>query len=216
MKQQRNRRECDTWEQNHAQALSPAEILERKIAKERGTSPADVLNRKMKKSNRRRDLKKLVIDLLFTVFAVYILFGVVFGISIIQGDSMEPNLRSGDVACYIRLGSRYKKGDIVIMHTETVDEYVKRVIAVAGDEVTIDDADGEVLVNGQALKEPHIYSETYTREKGILFPLTVPSGKVFVLGDNREISKDSREFGVVSSREIAGKVFFTFRTGKDI
>lgn len=214
MKRQRSKKDIESREQ--AANLSPAEILERKISREQRKSPADILERKIRKSNRRRDWRKLAVDLLVTIAAVYLIFGVVLGISIIQGDSMEPNLRSGDVALFFRMTSKYQKGDIVIMHTETVDEYVKRVVAVEGDRVSIDDTNGEVLVNGKALQEAHIYTETYTREKGIIFPLTVPEGKIFVLGDNREISKDSREFGVVSLDEIAGRVFFTFRTGKDI
>lgn len=214
MKRQRNNK--GTESQGRVSTLSPAEILERKINGEQKKSPADILERKIRKSNRCRDWRKLVVDLFLTTAAVYLIFGVVFGISIIQGDSMEPNLRSGDVTLFLRITSKYKRGDIVIMHTETVDEYVKRVVAVAGDHVSIDDTTGEVLVNGKALEEAHIYTETYTREKGIIFPLTVPEGRIFVLGDNREISKDSREFGVVSLDEIAGRVIFTLRTGKDI
>lgn len=86
---------------------------------------------------------------------------------------------------------------------------VKRIIGVGGDEVDIDFETATVTVNGSVLQEP--YLGTPTQRKGdVEFPLTVPEGMVFVLGDNRQASLDSRytDVGFIDSRDILGRVFF--------
>lgn len=83
---------------------------------------------------------------------------------------------------------------------------VKRVIATAGDEVDI--RDGKVYINGRELDEPYVKGETYQREQH--FPIKVKEGEFLVLGDNREVSKDSRTFGTIDRRQIEGKAVFRF------
>lgn len=83
---------------------------------------------------------------------------------------------------------------------------VKRVIATAGDEVDI--RDGKVYINGKELMEPYVRGETYQREQS--FPIKLKGGEFFVLGDNREVSKDSRTFGTIDRRQIEGKAVFRF------
>ncbi len=83
---------------------------------------------------------------------------------------------------------------------------VKRVIAIPGDEVDI--RDGKVFLNGEELPEPYVKGETYQREQP--FPIKLEDGEFFVLGDNREVSKDSRTFGVIDHSQIEGKAVFRF------
>ena len=83
---------------------------------------------------------------------------------------------------------------------------VKRVIATAGDEVDI--RDGKVYINGKELMGPYVRGETYQREQS--FPIKLKDGEFFVLGDNREVSKDSRTFGTIDRRQIEGKAVFRF------
>ena len=175
-------------------------------------SPAEVLARKITKSAKKREWSVLLRDLFLTMAAVYLLFGVNFGISCVKGNSMEPNLRSGDMALFLRVGKNYRAGDVVIMHNTATNDYIKRVAAVEGDRVSIDNGSGVLMVNNKRVQEDDIYSETYTRPEGIEFPLTVSKDNVFLLGDNREVSKDSREFGVVRTEQIAGKVLIIIRT----
>ncbi|HCS75735.1 MAG TPA: signal peptidase I [Clostridiales bacterium] len=172
-----------------------------------------ILEKKLKKSAHQRAVIELFRDLVITIISVYLLFGVVFGISVVRGISMEPNLHSGDIAVFCRLTSSYEAGDIVIIHNTATKDYVKRVIAVEGDKVEINNQDGKLIVNGKQVKESRIYSETHTRTDRIRFPLVVGTGSVFILGDNREVSKDSREFGVVTEAQIAGRLLFLFRGG---
>lgn len=122
---------------------------------------------------------------------------------------MKPNLTNGSLALFYRLNGTYRKNDIVIFRSPGRGEVlIKRVVAVAGDQVDIDDKTGELLVNGTVQQEDSIKGKTYTREGGVQFPLTVPDGYVFVLGDNREAALDSRNFDAVSVKNLIGKVFF--------
>ncbi|MBO7690111.1 MAG: signal peptidase I, partial [Clostridia bacterium] len=103
--------------------------------------------------------------------------------------------------------TRYKHGEIVVISRNYDDPLVKRVVAVSGD--TIDFQDGKVLLNGEVLDEPYIDQETYDVSSGPPdFPLTVPKGYVFVMGDNRGNSLDSRsyEVGLIDVHQILGKV----------
>ena len=106
------------------------------------------------------------------------------------------------------MGYTPQRGDVVV--TDDLIDYgkplVKRVIAVGGDVVDIDFQTGAVTVNGETLEEPYIRELTLLDE-GQTFPLTVPQGKLFLMGDNRCQSKDSRspEIGCIDERDILGK-----------
>jgi signal peptidase I len=92
------------------------------------------------------------------------------------------------------------------VESKTNIRLVKRVIGVPGDEVDI--RDGKVYLNGAVLNEPYVKGETFQRD--FSFPATVPEGEYLVLGDNREVSKDSRTFGFIERCQIEGKAVFRF------
>ena len=116
------------------------------------------------------------------------------------------------------LCGEYEVGDIVIARKESFDAQpiVKRVIATEGQTVDIDFNLGRVYVDGVMLEEDYINDLTY-REEGTLFPLTVPEGEVFLLGDNRNHSNDSRDssLGTVDTRLLIGKAVFLVFPGRD-
>lgn len=153
----------------------------------------------------------LIITLVFT-FAVRMM-----GVS---GPSMIPTLQDGDRLIVINaaLCGTYRVGDIVIARKESFDEkpIVKRVIATGGQTVDIDFDLGRVYVDGVLLEEEYINDLTYL-EEGTEFPLTVPEGSVFLMGDNRNHSNDSRDerLGPVDERLIIGKAVFLLFPGKD-
>ncbi len=125
----------------------------------------------------------------------------------VDGSSMEPGIFDGDTLCISRLAAWmgwYDTGDIITF-TKEVDgesiDMVKRVIALEGDTVGIEN--GVVTVNGKELEEPYAAGET----EGIVW-MTVPVGEVFVMGDNRSCSTDSRFFGTIRADDVQGKVIF--------
>ena len=132
----------------------------------------------------------------------------------VVGHSMEPTLIDGDKIVITRFAGNYERGDIIVLRKESFrnEPIVKRVIAVAGETIDIDFETGVVYVNGEALDEPYVNELTYEPEDFETYeqPVIVPEGCVFVMGDNRNNSTDSRRetIGFVDSRYILGKVIF--------
>lgn len=124
----------------------------------------------------------------------------------IYGDSMHGTLDTGDVVVSVKT-SDFQTGDIMAFYYNN-NVLVKRVIAQSGDWVNIDQS-GNVYVNGQLIDEPYLSSKAYG-ETNITMPYQVPEGRVFVMGDNRAVSIDSRNtaVGCVSSEQIVGHIVF--------
>jgi len=126
--------------------------------------------------------------------------------------SMESTLKENDVVFMEKISvhtNSFKKGQIVVFkaNNATDDNYIKRIIGTEGDEVKI--IKGKVYVNGQLLKEEYLDINTVTNGGNFLKEnqtFTVPKGMVFVLGDNRKVSSDSRDFGPVNKKDILGHV----------
>ncbi len=100
-------------------------------------------------------------------------------------------------------------GDIVVVNIDNDPPIIKRVIAVGGQEIDFDFETGEVFVDGEKLDEPYIAEKTYVGEgKGLEYPLVIPEGYYFVMGDNRNYSKDSRfeDIGLVHRNQIFGEI----------
>lgn len=117
-----------------------------------------------------------------------------FGITLVPDESMKPAIREGDLIVFYRLQKQYSAGDLVIVNDGERKE-VRRVVAVAGDEVSFSE-DG-LIVNGYRQSESDIYTETLPFSEGITYPLVLDDGQVFVMGDNRPQSEDSRLYGAV-------------------
>jgi signal peptidase I, bacterial type len=137
--------------------------------------------------------------------AIYLALQLVIGFSFVNGNSMEPTLHSGELVMYVRAGQTYDRGDVVSVRTPSGEYYVKRIIALEGD--TIDLKDGEVYLNGELLAEPYIKGRTLEQPGTVRYPLRLQKGQIFVMGDNREASMDSRSFGVVGRGQIKGKLW---------
>ena len=158
-------------------------------------------------------------DVVYLLATIIIVFLMLFRVVIVSGTSMNNTLMDGDILLLMS-NTFYKNptaGDIIVASKDTFDNgapIVKRVIATEGQTVDIDFGQGIVYVDGVALKEPYILSKT-TLYEGVNFPLIVEPGCVFVLGDNRDDSKDSRspEIGQIDTRQIVGKVVFLFLPG---
>ena len=174
-----------------------------------------------KQTAKGRDLYEWVQSLVGSVLVVVAIFTFVIRMMGVDGHSMLNTLQHGDRLLVVNsmLYHDYKYGDIVILRKNGVfddDPIVKRVIAVEGQTVDIDFAEGIVYVDGEALEEDYIREPTYTAE-GTEFPLTVPEGSIFVMGDNRNGSSDSRDYrlGTVDTLYVIGKAAFLIFPGPD-
>ena len=174
-------------------------------------------------ARKRQDWLILCHDLVYILATVLLIFTFFIRMSRVEGGSMNPTLVNHDRMLLLSniWYSEPQRGDIVVARVLefSAEPIVKRVIAVAGDTVDIDFNRGIVYVNGYALDEPYIKELTYTDfdGEGVTFPLVVERGHVFLLGDNRNDSYDSRYSGIgqVDARCILGKAIFLTMPGKD-
>lgn len=155
-----------------------------------------------------------------TVVAVVLIFTFVARTSVVSGSSMVPTLENGEMLLISRLGFAAEPGDVIVLtspaYEDGIKPLVKRIIAREGQSVNIDFVEGVVYVNGEPLEEPYVNSPT-NRSFDVKFPVTVPEGKIFVMGDNRNGSLDSRstDVGFVDERFVMGKVWLrVFPFGK--
>jgi len=148
-----------------------------------------------------KDNKFFILLLILTIG----LFGTFF-MTNIDGSSMNDTLQDGDQVLCVRF-VKPKKGDIIICDTDDGKRLVKRVIATSGDTISI--KNGAVILNDEVLNEPYIKeSMQYIPENSFEYPLTIPEGRYFVMGDNRNHLTDSRDTrcGLISKNKIVGKV----------
>lgn len=160
-----------------------------------------------------RGLYEWVQALVCSVLTVVVLFTFAVRIIGVSGPSMKETLQNGDMLLVLDgwLCRGYGRGDIVILQKPGFHSgmpIVKRVIAAAGQTVDIDFDSGTVYLDGEALQEDYIREPTFLDE-GLEFPLTVPAGCIFVMGDNRNESDDSRDpdLGPVDVRSVIGRAF---------
>ena len=157
----------------------------------------------------RRELWEWLRSLGIAAIAALLLFHYVIAFVSVKGRSMEPNVSEGDFLAVSGLFYTPKTGDIVVLSAKNglKERLIKRVIATGGQ--TVDIVDGAVFIDGVKLEEPYLTGvSTGPGEQS--YPLTVPEGQVFVMGDNRSRSTDSRyrTIGCVAEKEIVGRVLF--------
>lgn len=158
-------------------------------------------------------------DVVYLLGAIMLIFLLLFRVVAVSGTSMNATLLDGD---YILLAGTLlyhepEPGDIIVASKATFDNgapIVKRVIATEGQTVDIDFENGTVYVDGEEISEPYIYNPTM-KNGGVSFPLEVAEGCLFVMGDNRMNSRDSRytEIGLIDCREVLGKAIFLLAPG---
>lgn len=148
---------------------------------------------------------RLLFDCSRVSVVALVLYAVLFNLSIVRGSSMAPGILDGDrilIEPWSYLFDEVEHGDVVVMRypLDPRVDYIKRIIGLPGDRVTL--ADGHLWVNGELIDEPYVAMI----DRGAYLSQIVGEGQYFVLGDNRPKSSDSREFGLVPSDYLRGRV----------
>jgi signal peptidase I len=151
-------------------------------------------------------LAKIALIALATTFLLTFLFGAMWHREL----SMDPAIKDGDLVVFYRYTkSGYLPKDLVALEVDG-QKQVRRVIATAGDKVDI--TENGLMINGALQQEPEVFQATEPFAGGVGFPLDVPEGQVFLLGDGRKDSTDSRAYGCVKISDTFGKVMAVFRS----
>ncbi len=174
----------------------------------------------MKKSSPLNNvLQFFLVDFLETVVITVAIAVVIYifiaAPKVVDGDSMMPNFVNGEYLLINKLALTYskpKRGDVIVFQFSPTEEYIKRIIGVPGD--TLELENGYVYIDGRFLNES-AYLGKNVRTYGMAYlannvPIQIPKNEYFVMGDNRENSSDSREWGLVNASQIKGIVWFVF------
>jgi len=179
------------------------------------TNMADVtsLVQKKKKQLLKENILMLVKKNVFLLVLFYALFFHIFGFTRIPNESMSPNIAAGDLLLYYRLDKDYNAGDVVTF-VKDGKRYHLRVLATAGQMISLN-TEGEFLVNGDLEAHQTYLKNVIPKKSKIHYPYVVEKGKVFVVGDYRSSTNDSRMFGAIDVKIIDGKVISLLQT-KDV
>ena len=178
---------------------------------------------KEKKFNWKKEVLDWIVAIVIAAALAFVIREFVFTLVKVQGESMEPTLQNEDRLYLNRLLYSPKKGDVIVFKpaSDPKRPYVKRVIATEGDSIYIDFETGDVYVNDLLIDEPYIKEKTAMTGSYIMslmakgqyskdMPIVIQPGYLFVMGDNRNNSKDSRELGQIPVDEVMGGALFRF------
>lgn len=174
-----------------------------------------------KKNNPAIKWTLIIISVVVVVMlAMFIIKTFVISVVTVTGTSMEPAIQEGESWLINKTTKSYQKNDIITFYSneDRKNAVVSRIIAVEGDSVYIDFDSGDIYVNNEKIDEPYVTEKTKTGGKyitsliedgkyGAETPIVVEKDYVFVIGDNRNNSRDSREFGPISTSSVFGIVF---------
>lgn len=177
-----------------------------------GRPTLELLEQELQRRHHKRRYSKTLrgtVFALITVAAAAVLVATLF-LPVLQvyGSSMEPTLENGELVLALKTGSFHRSEVVAFYYNNKI--LLKRVIGIPGDQIVIRE-DGTVLVNGDVLDEPYL-SEKSLGTCDLDFPYQVPDNRIFVMGDHRESSIDSRSasIGCISDEFIVGRVVFRF------
>lgn len=150
-----------------------------------------------------------VSTLIICVMCVFVLFTFIFRTVTVDGNSMNPGLADGEKIIISNFLYTPDYGDIIVISRDAGKEeaLIKRVVALGGDEINIDFETHLITVNGRVITEKYRVTEPISHKGDVDFPVRVPEGCVFVLGDNRNDSRDSRfsDVGFIAADDIGGR-----------
>lgn len=178
-----------------------------RLTGKKSETTADIITRRRNHALDRQGYVNLLFRVLFLALVGWILLSQVFLITQASGNDMFPAMKDGDLVIAFRIQQEYAKNDVVV-YTVDGEKHIGRIAARATDTVILDDS-GTLLVNGTTQSGEILYP-TYAKE-GLEYPYLVPEGHVFILGDYRTQTEDSRDFGSIPLKDVKGKVITILR-----
>jgi signal peptidase I, bacterial type len=172
-------------------------------------TPEQVIAAKRRRLANRETVTSFFLRLIAFALLLWVLFGLVFGITPMRNDDMSPRLSAGDLMLYYRLDNTWHTQDVIVFEKDGV-QYTARIVAQAGDTVEITSG-SSLKVNNSVVLENNIYYKTPRYDDRVTYPVQLKENQFFVLCDYREGAKDSRYFGPVDRSEIKGKVITVIR-----
>lgn len=171
--------------------------------------PEQVILARLHRLASLEDIKSFFSKLIMMVLLLWILFGVLFGITPMQNNDMSPSISAGDLLLYYRLNDILRTDDVVVVE-KNGKQYIGRIVARGGDSVEITE-DSRLRINGSTVSENDIFYSTPRYGDSVSYPLELSEDEFFILCDYREGARDSRYFGAVNEKEIKGKVITILR-----
>lgn len=168
---------------------------------------AEIINKRRKSVLLRQDYGRLILRILLILLVAWLVFSQLFLITQAKGNTMFPAVKDGDLLLAFRLQDKYEKDDVVIYKRDG-EQRIGRIAARASDVVNLDDS-GTLKVNG-TVQAGEIIFPTYAGAN-LTYPYRVPANSVFVLGDFRTQTEDSRDFGSIPLDDLEGKVITYLR-----
>lgn len=162
--------------------------------------------RKTKQIRDNKDRERYVTIYSATIFLLIILYFIFFKVEVVNGSSMNPTLYNNNVEISVnRLYANLERGDIVNIESKTLGQnIVKRIIGIGGDEIVCEK--GVLTINGEIVEEDYVNNPNDFNDS---FKIKVPGSQIFVMGDNRGHSVDSRKIGTIPLNEVKGKLIFS-------
>ncbi|MGN0704937.1 MAG: signal peptidase I [Lentihominibacter sp.] len=168
---------------------------------------AQIIRKRREKLSIKLGYRSLALKVILVAAAGIVLFTQVLTVTIANGQGMFPSIKDGDLVVALRINRGYEQNDVVVYRQDGVRK-IGRVAGKAYDLVYMDDS-GSLLVNGMSETGEILYP-TYAKE-GVTYPLQLAEDEIFVLGDYRTKSEDSRDYGAISENEVDGKVIIIIR-----
>ena len=172
-------------------------------------TPEQVILSRLHRLASLEDIKSFFSKLIMMVLLLWILFGVLFGITPMQNNDMSPRISAGDLLLYYRLEQKLRTDDVVVFEKDG-RKYVGRIVAKGGERVEVTE-DSYLKVNGSTVIESDIFYSTPRYGDELEYPIDLEEDQYFILCDYREGAKDSRYLGPINKNEIRGKVITILR-----
>lgn len=172
-------------------------------------TPEQVILSRLRRLANGEDVQNFLFKLIMMALLLWVLFGMLFGITPMRNNDMSPRISAGDVLLYYRLEENMRTNDVVVFEKDGV-EYTGRIVGKGGESVEITE-NSHLVVNGSSIVESDIFYETPRYGDEVDYPVNLTENQFFILCDYREGARDSRYFGPVERQEIKGKVITVLR-----